>query len=62
MLFEKVKTKHDFRITVCDKEIPRCTSAKFLGTWLDDNLKLEHTCKKVTIKTQKRTRYDAASK
>ena len=38
MLFEKVKTKHDFRITVCDKEIPRCTSAKFLGTWLDDNL------------------------
>ena len=50
MLFEKVKTKHDFRITVCDKEIPRCTSAKFLGTWLDDNLNWNTHVKKLLSK------------
>ena len=50
MLFEKVKTNHDFRITVCDKEIPRCTSAKFLGTWLDDNLNWNTHVKKLLSK------------
>ena len=38
MLFEKNNTNCDIRISVCNKEIPRCTSAKFLGTWLDDKL------------------------
>ena len=50
MLFEKVKTNHDFRIIVCDKEIPRCTSAKFLGTWLDDNLNWNTHVKKLLSK------------
>ena len=38
MLFEKNNTTCDIRISVCNQEIPRCTSAKFLGTWLDDKL------------------------
>ena len=38
MLFERNNTNCDLRISVCNKEIPRCTSAKFLGTWLDDKL------------------------
>ena len=50
MLFEKVKTNRDFRITVCDKEIPRCTSAKFLGTWLDDKLNWNMHVKKLLSK------------
>ena len=50
MLFEKVKTNHDFRIIVCDEEIPRCTSAKFLGTWLDDNLNWNTHVKKLLSK------------
>ena len=38
------------RATVCDKEIPRCTSAKFLGTWLDDNLNWNTHVKKLLSK------------
>ena len=38
MLFEQNNHNCDMRISVCNKEIPRCTSAKFLGTWLDDKL------------------------
>ena len=38
MLFEKNNTSCDMHISVCNKEIPRCKSAKFLGTWLDDKL------------------------
>ena len=38
MLFEKNNTNCDMHISVCNKEIPHCTSAKFLGTWLDDKL------------------------
>ena len=38
MLFEKNNINCDMGIFVCNKEIPCCTSAKFLGTWLDDKL------------------------
>ena len=38
MLFEKNNSNRNMRISVCNKEIPRCSSAKFLGTWLDEKL------------------------
>ena len=50
MLFEKSKSNCDLKITVCGKEIAKCTSAKFLGTWLDNNLNWKTHFKKLTSK------------
>ena len=38
LLFERNKTHGDLNISVCGKKLPRCSSAKFLGTWIDDLL------------------------
>ena len=38
LLFERNKSNGDLNISVCGKKLPRCSSAKFLGTWIDDLL------------------------
>ena len=38
LLFERNRTKCDINISVCGKTLPRCSCAKFLGTWIDDTL------------------------
>ena len=50
MLFEKNRTSCDMKISVCNKEISRCSSAKFLGTWLDDRLSWNVHVKKLLSK------------
>ena len=50
LLFERNKTIGDLNISVCDKKLPRCSSAKFLGTWIDDQLNWNVHVKKLKAK------------
>ena len=52
LLFERNKTKCDLNISVCGKTLPRCSYAKFLGTWIDDSLNWNVHVKKLKAKLQ----------
>ena len=50
LLFERNNSKCDLNISVCGKALPRCTCAKFLGTWIDDALNWNAQVKKLKAK------------
>ena len=50
LFFEKKGSDTDIRLTLCNKEIPRCKSAKFLGTWINDKLSWVTHVKKLLSK------------
>ena len=53
LLFERNKTNIDLNISVCGKKLPRCSFAKFLGTWIDDLLNWNVHVKKLKIKLKR---------
>ena len=50
VLFERNKTNCDLNISVYGKALPRCSCAKFLGTWIDDTLSWSAHVKKLKAK------------
>ena len=50
LLFKKCNSATDLRLTVCNKEIPKCSSLKFLGTWIDNKLNWNMHVKKLMSK------------
>ena len=50
LLFERNISKCDLNISVCGKALPRCSCAKFLGTWIDDALNWSAHLKKLKAK------------
>ena len=50
LLFERNNTKCDLNISVCGKVLPRCSDAKFLGTWIDDALNWRAHIRKLKAK------------
>ena len=50
LMFGKSTVSRDLCLNVCNKEILRCNSAKFLGTWIDENLNWNVHVKKLLSK------------